>query len=388
MSEVHGRLVPESCLTLLRRHALHLELLLRMLRGGELLRAHSRLALEFLNLLPQLRNVLTLLTLEAQSLHLRLTPGLVDERAQRAQLLLKFGFSRSPRLSLLPQALSLLGASSTQPRELLALHLSLSLEALQLAFHRGQLGPLMLALRPEGLPLLIEVCTLTPQLLLPGLQHLGPLLRRSQLDAHIGDLLLCHPLRLESLLQVALDFANPRLVLLVLSLLVRAVEGGHLLFHRLPEAVEVLHRLHAHLLELLAHGLRHLVTHLVNFLELLVTHLLQGLLRRLLCDEPLVELIHLLVELVPHLLLLLSRVADLLLQDADALGVSLPHLQQRALVLAHTVHTRHVLDSHHLLREHQRLHRLVRAVKLGADVGNEQGASVASQAVSQQHGEH
>mmetsp|Transcript_68668 Transcript_68668/g.147123 ORF Transcript_68668/g.147123 Transcript_68668/m.147123 type:complete len:438 (+) Transcript_68668:81-1394(+) len=385
--KLERRLLPQLLLPLLRGDALSLELAAALPRLLQLLHSSGCLALQALDLQAKLRHCLSLLALHSQCLDLGLAAGLVKGAVQVDGLAMKLRLACAPSLPLLPHRLRLLGAHVAQTGKLRTLHLGFGLEFLQLPLHCGEALPLLLTLQPENLSFLVDIGALSAQLLLASLQHSAALLGRGQSHAQLGSLLLSRPLSLGGVRQLCVQAPHTRLMLLGMSLVTGAVQVGDMLLNRLAEAVQVLHGLPAYPLDLVAHDLRHLLAHLVYLPVLRVPHILEGALCRLLGEQALVEILHFLLELPSLLLLIFPCVAHLLLQYLDALGVPLAHLQKRTLVLLYTIDAGDVLHSQHLLRKRQGLHRLVSLLSLGADVGDEECACIASQAVPQQHRE-
>mmetsp|Transcript_17047 Transcript_17047/g.44904 ORF Transcript_17047/g.44904 Transcript_17047/m.44904 type:complete len:207 (+) Transcript_17047:932-1552(+) len=113
-------------------------------------------------------------------------------------------------------------------------------------------------------------------------------------------------------------------------LLLQAAELLDMAFDRVLQAIEVLQGESTHLLQLIAHDFRHALLHLVDIEQLLVAHLLQVLIRGLLSQQSPIHLVPLFLQPqeVPRLLDL--AVLQLLLHDAEDLGIPLPQLLQRA----------------------------------------------------------
>mmetsp|Transcript_21855 Transcript_21855/g.49805 ORF Transcript_21855/g.49805 Transcript_21855/m.49805 type:complete len:328 (+) Transcript_21855:950-1933(+) len=144
----------------------------------------------------------------------------------------------------------------------------------------------------------------------------------------------------------------------------------------------LLERLISHALKFKAHLLAHLITHGIDLLLLLNFHLLQSLLRSLLCDQPLVQLVHLHLQLPLLFRLLLRGVQRLLLQELDACCVPGFHLHQGTVLLLDAVHICLVPHRHHLLSEGESLCGLLQAVQLQPDVGNQNSMSTPTRAES------
>mmetsp|Transcript_22300 Transcript_22300/g.53122 ORF Transcript_22300/g.53122 Transcript_22300/m.53122 type:complete len:238 (+) Transcript_22300:831-1544(+) len=160
------------------------------------------------------------------------------------------------------------------------------------------------------------------------------------------------------------------------------------LLHRGLQLIQLQLRLLSELVHLLAHGLRNLGSHLIHLAELLLPQLLQGLLSRILCQQSVVDLGHLLLEPSALLLLFFSGVAHLLPEHADALVVPVLHLHQGTLFLIDAVQagarSSRREARHHLLRVGQGLGRLFQVIQLRADGGDDQGSRTATHAVPQQ----
>mmetsp|Transcript_79435 Transcript_79435/g.227972 ORF Transcript_79435/g.227972 Transcript_79435/m.227972 type:complete len:277 (-) Transcript_79435:1454-2284(-) len=248
----------------------------------QLVRLGNRFVLQSLDLPLHLVLGLALLGARAQCLHLRLALGLVQLPLQPLHLLLHLGLARAPHLAIPPRGLVVLAALGGDPCQLTLLRVCLHLTALHLVLGAHQLLPLLLALGPQFLPLVVELLALVAELLLPRLQHFRTLLDGSQANFQTRGLILSRLLALERILQLRLQLLDARLMLLGAALLLRAADLLDMLLDGLLEAVEVLHRELAHFLQLQGHGLRHLHFHQVDSLALLSPHVLQSLFRLIL----------------------------------------------------------------------------------------------------------
>mmetsp|Transcript_36112 Transcript_36112/g.91933 ORF Transcript_36112/g.91933 Transcript_36112/m.91933 type:complete len:241 (+) Transcript_36112:717-1439(+) len=189
---------------------------------------------------------------------------------------------------------------------------------------------MLLAVFPQVVRLVFELRAIFVELLLALLRHLRPLLGRGQLHAKVGDFLLCLLLTFEHLLHLRPQLFHPCGMLLSTFLLLQAAQLLDMAFDRVLQAIEVLQGEPTHLLKLIAHDFRHALLHLVDIAQLLVAHLLQLLIRGLLSQQSLTHLVPLFFQPqeVPRLLNL--AVLQLLLHDAEDLGIPLPQLLQRA----------------------------------------------------------
>mmetsp|Transcript_59755 Transcript_59755/g.192299 ORF Transcript_59755/g.192299 Transcript_59755/m.192299 type:complete len:313 (+) Transcript_59755:458-1396(+) len=281
--------------------------------------------------------------------------------------------------------------SSTRSLHLLNLFQNeVSLDAMLLHLPTQAHDPLELVLHllSQCLLFLLDLVAVRHQVFLQVLEHLHPRLHGGQLRTQLcriagGSFVSLHR-RIELALKaVQLSLGNRSLTPLNdLS----ALPG--FVLDDLPQLFEFLDRLLLEICKLAGHDLRHLRAQLLNLLTLLRLHLLQRLCDSVLGQDPSVQSLDLLLELLPLLLLLALRLGacvGALLQPLDALQVPLAHLHQAALAPVDEGGLLNIPDLHHLLGEAQRHECLAAPISLRANVCNEHRTCGTAEAVPEQH---
>jgi len=239
---------------------------------------------------------------------------------------------------------------------------------------------------PKVSPLLLEVGPLPSKFLLAVQQHFRSLLGGCELHSQLRRILFGCSMRTQRLLVLALHLSHARIVFLGLLLVPQAFQARNVAFHGHPDVIHVLKGLHAQLFELAGYGVRHVIAQLVDLFEVLGMQLVKRLFGGLLVRQSAVQAFNVLLELVPLLDLGVLRVNYPLLEHPNAIRVSLPHLEKRAVVpteLLRAVGGRRSFRNTCLLHELQRLHGLLYVRKLGADVRDEKRASSVTKAIAE-----